>query len=231
MNRTLNVIRLQLVNKMTYIWIPLIILFGALGITLAIYALVTSNGGTAIMYSGGAQAPLWYFTVVGVQALTLSFPFSQAMSVTRREFYLGTILTAALTAGILSTILVIGGLIELATNGYGINGHFFYIEWMWGAGWWAAWLNYFAIAMFMFVIGFWAATIYKRWGSIAVTLVLVGLGVLFVASLWLVTRLDAWGRVAGWFGDQGPLGLTLWGMLVIAVLAGTSFLTLRRAIP
>ena len=84
MNRTLNVVRLQLVNRMTYIWIPLIILFGALAITLAIYAMVTSGGGTVMMFSGGAQAPLWYFMVVGIQALTLTFPFSQAMSVTRR---------------------------------------------------------------------------------------------------------------------------------------------------
>lgn len=231
MSRTVNVVRLQLVNRMTYIWIPLIILFGALGITLAIYALVTSGGGSATMYSGGAQAPLWYFLIVGVQALTLTFPFSQAMSVTRKEFFLGTLLTAALTAGILSSILIVGGLFEQATNGYGIGGYFFYIQWMWAPGWWAAWLAYFAIAMFMFVIGFWAATIYKRWGSIAVTLALIGLGVLLVAALWLIGRLDAWSRVAEWFASQGTVGLTLWGILVVAVLAGSSFLTLRRAIP
>ncbi len=231
MNRTLNVVRLQLVNRMTYIWIPLIILFGALAITLAIYAMVTSGGGTVMMFSGGAQAPLWYFMVVGIQALTLTFPFSQAMSVTRREFFLGTLLTAALTASILSTIFVVGGLIERATNGYGVNGYFFVIPWLWAPGWWAAWLGYFAIAMFMFVIGFWAATIYKRWGSLAITLVLIGLGVLFVGALWLIGRLDAWAAVGGWFSTQGTVGLILWGVLVTAVLAATSFLTLRRAIP
>jgi hypothetical protein len=232
MSRSLNVVRLQLTNRMTYIWIPLIILFGSLAITLAIYALIVGGGGdSATMFSGGAQAPLWYFMVVGIQALTLSFPFSQAMSVTRREFFLGTLLTAALTAGILSTIFIVGGVLEQATGGYGIGGYFFYVPWLWDAGWWAAWIGYFAIAMFMFVIGFWAATIYKRWGSLALTLVLVGVGVLFVAALWLAGRLNAWSAVFAWFAGQGSLGLTLWGILLIAILAATSFLTLRRATP
>ncbi|MET0780614.1 MAG: hypothetical protein ABWY26_05740 [Microbacterium sp.] len=231
MNRTLNVVRLQLVNKMTYIWIPLIVLAGAWVLTLGIYAMLTSNGVPGPFYGGGSQAPLWYFLVVGIQALTLTFPFSQAMSVTRREFYLGTLLTAALTAAILSTVFLVGGLIENATGGYGMNGYFFRIDWMLAPGVWAAWLTYFAIAMLMFVVGFWAATIYKRWGTLAITLVLVGLGALLVGAMWLVGRLDAWGRVFEWFAAQGSLGLTLWGILVIAVLAGSSFLTLRRAVP
>ena len=231
MNRTLNVVRLQLVNKQTYIWVPLLVLFGALALTLAVYALIRSGGASGPMYGGGAQAPLWYFLVVGVQALTLSFPFSQAMSVTRREFYLGTLLTAVLTAAILASIFVVGGFIEIATGGYGMNGYFFYVQWLWEAGWGAAWLGYFVIAMLMFVAGFWAATIYKRWGSVILTIVLVGIGVIFVGLLWLIGRMNAWAQVFAWFGQQGAVGMTLWGVLLGAVLAGISFLTLRRAIP
>lgn len=231
MNRTLNVVRLQLVNKQTYIWVPLLVLFGALALTLAVYALIRSGGASGPMYGGGAQAPLWYFLVVGVQALTLSFPFSQAMSVTRREFYLGTLLTAVMTAAILASIFVVGGFIEVATGGYGMEGYFFYVDWLWAAGWWVAWLGYFTIAMLMFVAGFWAATIYKRWGSVVLTIVLVGVGVVLVGIMWLIGRMDAWAQVFAWFGQQGPVGLTAWGLLLGAVLAAISFLTLRRAIP
>ena len=231
MNRTVNVVRLQLVNKQTYIWVPLLVLFGALALTLAVSGLIRSGGAAGPMYGGGAQAPLWYFLVVGVQALTLSFPFSQAMSVTRREFYLGTLLTAVMTAAILASIFLVGGFIEIATDGYGMNGYFFSVEWLWDAGWGAAWLGYFTIAMLMFVTGFWAATIYKRWGSLILTVVLVGIGVIFVGLLWLIIRMDWWSQVFGWIGQQGAVGMTLWGLLLGAVLAGISFLTLRRAIP
>ena len=231
MNRTLNVVRMQLINRATYIWIPLMVLGGALVISILVWAVLVGSGVRADFIGGGAQAPLWYFLVVGVQALTLTFPFSQAMSVTRRDFYLGTLLTAALTAGLLSVVFVVGGLIEIATDGWGLNGYFFSIPWLWESGPAVAWLFYFVVAMLFFVIGFWAATIYKRFGSVWLTTVLVGVGLLFVGLLWLIGRLEAWGRVFEWFATQGALGLTLWGLLLTALLAASSFLTLRRAVP
>ncbi len=85
--------------------------------------------------------------------------------------------------------------------------------------------------MFMFVIGFWAATIYKRWGALAVTLAMVGIGALLVGGLWITGRLNAWAQVFGWLQGQGTVGMTLWGILITAVLAATAFLTLRRATP
>lgn len=230
-NRTLSVVRMQLVNKQTYIWIPLMILGGAFVLALAIYAILAGSGIPGPFYGGGGQAPLWYFGIVGIQALTLTFPFSQAMSVTRREFYLGTLLTAALTSAILAGIAVIGGLIELATNGWGINGWFFAPPWMWGKGPLGAFLFNFVVAMLFFVVGFWCATIYKRFGGLWLTIVLAGVGVLLVLGLWVVGRLDAWGSVFDWFTAQGIAGLSLWGVLLGAVLAGSAFLTLRRAVP
>jgi len=231
MNRTLNVIRMQLVNRQTYLWVPVIILSGSLVISLAIYGIIAGAGVTEPIYGGGAQAPLWYFAVVGAQALTLTFPFSQAMSVTRREFYLGTLLTAGATAALLAIIFVAGGLIEQATNGWGMNGYFFYLPWIWEAGPAAAGLFFFALASMFFVVGFWGATIFKRFGATVLTIVILGIGLLLVGLLWLVGRLDAWMQVFAWIGDQGALGLTLWGLLLIAVLAGTSYLTLRRTVP
>ncbi len=49
--------------------------------------------------------------------------------------------------------------------------------------------------------------------------------------MWLIGRMNAWGQVFTWIGQQGPAGLTAWGLLLGAVLAAISFLTLRRAIP
>jgi hypothetical protein len=228
MSRTLNVVRMQFVNKLTYIWVPLLVLGGSLVITLLIFSMLPVEGPK---YGGGSQAPLWYFLVVGIQSLTLTFPFSQAMSVTRREFYLGTLLAAAVTSVMLSAIFLVGGLVEQATNGWGMNGYFFYLDWIWASGPLSAFVVYFVIAMLFFIVGFWTATIYKRFGPLWLTIVLVALGLVFVGLLWLVGRLDAWEEVFVWFGQQTALGLSLWGILVGAVLAALSFLTLRRAIP
>lgn len=231
MNRTVSVVRMQLINRQTYIWVPLLVLGGSFLITLAIYAILINAGVDEAMYGGGAQAPLWYFGVVGIQALTLTFPFSQAMSVTRREFYLGTLLTAAMAGGALALIFVVGGLLERATGGFGLNGYFFYLPWIWEAGALGAGIFYFTITMLFFVAGFWAATIYKRFGSVALTTVLVGIAALLVLALFLVGQAQAWAQMFTWFAEQGALGLAAWGMLLVVVLAGISYLTLRRAVP
>jgi hypothetical protein len=232
MSRTLRVIQMQLVNRQTFIWIPLIILGGSLAITLAIYAILHSSAGVEVnMYGGGAQAPLWYFMIVGVYSLTLSFPFSQAMSVTRREFYLGTLLTAGLTALIMAIVFVLGGLLEGATGGWGVNGYFFRLDWIWEPGPVAAGLFFFVVAMFFFVIGFWGATIYKRFGPMGLTIALVGIGVVLLGILWLIGQARAWAEVFGWFATQGSLNLTLWALLLTAILAVSAFPMFRRLVP
>jgi len=228
MNRTLNVVRMQLVNKATYIWVPLLILTGAFVLSLAVFALIPTD---AVKVGGGTQAPLWYFLFVGVQALTFTFPFSQAMSVTRREFFFGTYLTAAITAAILSLVFLVGGLIELATNGWGMNGWFFYLDWVWAAGPAAALLFYFVIAMLFFAIGFWAATLYKRFGTFWLTATLVGIGAILIGLLWLVGLANAWAEVFTWFASIGATGFAIGAIVLIAVLATASFIPLRRATP
>lgn len=232
MNRTLRVVRMQLVNRQTFIWLPLLILGGAFFVTLAVYGIIYSaTGGTDGMYGGGAQAPLWYFLFVGVYALTLSFPFSLAMSVTRREFYLGTLLTAALTSLGMAIVFVIGGLIEDATGGWGMRGYFFRLDWLWEAGPAVAGLFYFVLAMFFFVIGFWGTTLYKRFGPMGLSILLIGVAAVLLGVIWLLTATGSW--VAAWEAvvAAGPLGLTLWLAALTAAMALTAFPMFRRLVP
>lgn len=228
MSRTLNVVRMQFVNKETYIWVPLLVLGGAFILSVAIFALIPWDG---VKVGGGSQAPLWYFLVVGAQALTKTFPFSQAMSVSRREFFVGTLLAACTTSAILSIVYVLGGFVEQWTKGWGVNGYFFYNEWFWEHGPFAVLVIFFVIAMLFFINGFWFATIFKRFGTLWLTVMLVGLGVVLVGAVFLITRLNVWEPVITWIATQGALSLSLWGILLGVVLAGASFLTLRRAVP
>jgi hypothetical protein len=231
MNRTLKVVRLQLINRQTFIWLPLIILFGAFALSLLVYGIVQAAGADGVKISGGAQAPLWYFGVIGAQALTRTFPFSQALSVTRREFFTGTLLTAGITAVVLSVVFVAGGLLEQATDGWGMNGYFVYMPWLWEAGPFAAGVIFFAVAMFFFVMGFWGATIFKRFGALVTTVTLVGAGLLLVAIIGIVTLTRSWPTVIESGAALGAFGIALWGLVLIAALASSSFLTLRRATP
>lgn len=228
MSRTLNVIRLQLINKQTFIWVPLIVLGGAVLVSVLIYAMIP---GTEPKYGGAGQAPLWVFFAVGLSAMTMTFPFSQAMSITRREFFVGTMATAILGSAFMGVLFLIGGGIEMLSNGWGVNGYVFYLPWLWEAGPLGAFLVYFTLALFFFVVGFTGATIYKSWGPVVTTVASVAPALVLLGIAYLITRLELWGQV--WIGilDLGALGLALWGLVVVAVLAGISFLAFRRAKP
>lgn len=228
MRRTFNVVRLQLINKGTFVWYPLIILAGAVVVSVLIYAMIPVD---TPKYGGGGQAPLWYFFAVGMSAMTLTFPFSQAMSITRREFFFGTMLTAVLGSALMGILFLIGGGIEVATNGYGVNGYVFYLPWLWDAGPLGAFVVFFTLALFFFVLGFTGATIYKSWGQLVLLIVSIGLGLLLVGLVFLATRLDLWNHVGATIMDLGAVGLALWGLVLTAIFTGVSFLAFRRTIP
>lgn len=230
MNRVLTVARMQLINKQTFVWVPLMIIGAAFALSWLIFAIIRIPEGVS-GFNGAAQAPLWYFAVIGVQSLTLTFPFSQALSVTRRTFFLGTTLVAVASGAIVATVYVALAPLERATNGWGVSSDMFNVIWVTDGPWYHAWVFFFALTMIFFLAGFWAATIYKRWGSSVLIAVLIGVGLLLVGALALVAWQDWWANLGGWFVAQSPFSLGGWMLAFAVLLAGTSYLTLRRATP
>jgi len=225
-SRTWNVVRLQLINAQSFVWVPLLILGGALVICLIIFAMIPTD---EPKFTGAVQSPMWYFFALGLQAMTLTFPFSQAMSVTRREFYLGTLIVGVIGSAMVATLIIAVSAIEVLTDGWGMNGWFAYLDWVFDPGWPAAWLTYFTATMFLYTVGFWAATVWKRWGTLVITVVMIGIALLVVIAAFVITRIEAWPQVIAWFAQTGTLGLTLYALGLIALMAVGSYATLRKA--
>lgn len=228
MNRTLSVTRLQFVNKTTFVWTPLIILGATFLLSVLIFALIPYDGAK---YGGGSQAPIWYFFAVGIMALSYTFPFSQALSITRREFFFGTLLAAALTSILLGVVFVLGGLLEQATAGWGVNGYFFYLDWVWRSGPLVAGLFFASMSLLLFVAGFWGSTIYRRFGALGLTLTLAALGLALVAALWVIGQLAAWATVGTWLANLSLASVIGCVLLATAAVGAIAFVTLRRATP
>lgn len=235
MNRTLAVARMQLVNKQTFVWVPLMVAGIAFVISWLIAAIVSNAIGTPLpkgsSFNGAGQAPLWYFLVIGIQSLTLTFPFSQAMSVSRRTFFLGTTAVAAGAGVVLATLYTVMRYPEEATGGWGVGSYMFNLPGIADHPWYAGWVFFFAVTVLFFVFGFWTATIYKRFGPTVTTTVLSGMGLVIVGLVALVTWQRWWPAVGEWFAGQTPLTLGGWILLLCVVLGGSSYLTLRRATP
>ncbi|MCC9173174.1 hypothetical protein [Arthrobacter sp. zg-Y179] len=229
MNRAVAVARMQLTNKWIYLWIPLIILAASTLISLAIFAMIPGDASNII--SGSGQAVMWYFFALGIQAMTLLFPFSQALSVSRRAFYLGTIGLFSLVALALAVLYWVLGLVEQATDGWGMKGAIFAIPWIAEGAWYAQILFYFAVTVLLFLLGFWSSTIYKRWRTVGLTAALVGAAAVLLGVIALITWREAWPSVGAWIVELTPLSLAGWVLAAGALLALTSYATLRRAVP
>ncbi|MGQ3385187.1 hypothetical protein [Glutamicibacter sp. TV12E] len=229
MNRTIKVARMQLINKATFIGIPLMILVSAFLFTLAIWWLVRRNGGDGVLYGGGAQAPMWYFLALGIQALTMTFPFSLGMSISRRTFYVGTVALFSACALALSVFYYLMGLIETATGGWGMDGRFFAMQWIADNSWFIQIMFYFVLMVLLFMIGFLIATIYMRWRQAGMVVFFTALGLLTLGVIAIFTFTEFWGQFWDWALTWTAAGVTLWGGAAAVLLATGSYVTLRKA--
>lgn len=229
MSRIMKVARMQLINKWTFIGIPLIVLAGSFLFTLAVWYLVRRGGGEGTLYGGGAQAPMWYFLALGIQALTLTFPFAMAMSVSRRSFYLGTLALFGGCAMVLAVFYYLMGLLEEATGGWGVDGRFFALQWIAENNWLTEILFYFMLTVLLFMVGFYAATLYMRWRTTGVLVFTIGLGLALLGTVALITLTESWPEVGRWLAGWTAAGVTALGAGLAVLLAGSSYLTLRKA--
>jgi hypothetical protein len=229
-SRLMKVVKLQYINRWTFVWTPLMVFCAAWVISLAVLAMVrrVEDGTVDGQVTGGTQAPLWYLLAVGIMSMTTTFPFSQALSITRREFFTGTLLAAVFSVGGLALVFVLLGWVEQLTDGYGMQAYFGYLGWLWEAGPLAAWLTYFTIGMFFFIVGFWGGTIFKRYGSVALTCTLIGIAVVLLGIVALVTLTESWPDVSRVILDLGSVGVTAVGLVLTVLLGLGAYLTLRK---
>lgn len=221
---------MQLINKWTFLGLPAVILISSFGLTLAIWAMIPDTG-TGPMYSGAGQAVMWYFFALGLQAMSLTFPFSQGLSVSRRNFFLGTVGLFAVVAAGVAVLYVVMGYLETATDGWGLGGQMFALAWIAERAWFVQVFFYFVLMMFLFLLGFWFATVYKRWQATGAVVMSLSLSVLLLGGLALITLRDWWPAVGAWIVTLTPLSLGAVVLALVLLLGAGAYLTLRRATP
>ena len=239
MTRIWNVARLHLVNRMTYLWLPWIILGSAFAVSLSIWAIIRSTGVTdgvdgtsnTPQISGALLSILVYLMVAAVMAINLTFPFALGFSVTRRDFYLGTALTFVLISAINAVPLTILGAIEQATNGWGLRGLLFTAPWMGGGNAIEHWLGYFALQLFFCFVGAAIATIYMRWRVNGMVIFWIAGSVVLVGVFAYIAYTNSWAAIGSWLIATGTTGAIAWSLLVTALAGLAGFAVLRRATP
>jgi hypothetical protein len=238
--RILNVVRLHLVNKMTTIYVPWMIMAFIFLVNYAIWWILLANldpadmadASEGIQFSGASAYIFVYMLVVAVQAINLTFPFAQGYSVTRRDFYLGSALTFMILSAGYSIVMTLLGLIECATNGWGIGGSMFATVYF-GSGDNVLESFYitFLLFLFFFFVGTATATVYVRWRANGMLVFFACLVLVILGLVALATFTGSWPAVGAWFVASGAVGVVTWMLVPTALAALVGFLILRRATP
>jgi hypothetical protein len=238
--RILSIARLHFVNRLQIIYLPLMILGFILLINIAIWAIVLSSIPSA---SGRIQAQhgfsntgavfflFVYALVIAVQAMSRTFAFSLGFGVTRRDFYLGSVVAFVLLAAGFSLVLTVLSIVEKATNGWGLGGRMFVPNYFDAASSGRQFLAYFLTMLFCLFVGAAVASVFVRWKTTGIVAFFALLTVVIVAAIGLLTLNHGWPAFGAWLSHAGVIGLTLWSLIPSAIAAVAGFFILRRATP
>jgi hypothetical protein len=235
-DRVFSVVKLQLANPWTAIVTPWMILGIIFLANVLIWVIInaTSSGKDledarqGLSYSGASFYIFVYMLVMAIQMFSITFRFALGLGVTRRDYWLGTALTFVIVAAMFAIGITILGVIERATNGWGLGGRMFSPVYF-GEEWWQRLLAIFFGLLFFLFFGSLCAAVYVRWKATGMIVLFGGLGLLIVAGVAWFSFTHTWNSFGDVFAGATALSITSW-LLIPAVIAGTaSFFVLRRA--
>ncbi|HEY4152773.1 MAG TPA: ABC transporter permease [Pseudolysinimonas sp.] len=236
--RILNVVRLHLGNPYTTIVLPWIILGIILAINLVIWALIAigthgqdaADASKGFSYSGSSFYIAVYMMIVAVQAVSITFPFALSYGATRRDYWLGTSLTFVLLSAMYAIGFTILGVIERATNGWGLGGRMFTPIYF-GDTWLQRLLICFFGLLFFFFVGSSLAAVWVRWKATGMVVFFTTVAALLLGGIAWLTLSNSW--IGFWtaLAAAGPLGIASWLLVPAAIGAVVGYFILRRATP
>ncbi|TKJ30743.1 hypothetical protein [Blastococcus sp. CCUG 61487] len=230
MTRVLQAARLHLVHPVVILGIPWLVVAISFAINLAVFHLTPA--GEEEGFSGGVLALYVTVLVVFVQAVTQLLPFAMGVSISRRTFFLGTALVAAVQALLYGIVISALVAIENATDGWG-TGLNYWAPGIFEADGAVAQVFYSGVPMLAFMcVGIGMGVVHQRWGQAGTWGLIIGSLVVFGGLAILITWLEAWGDVADWFTDQSAVTLAV-GLPVAVALAAAlaAFPGIRRVVP
>jgi hypothetical protein len=226
MNTLVKVARYHLVSRVPFLLIPCGWLAFIFLVNLAIFRIINPPAYGA--HTGALAAIFVIFLALGVQSVVQSLPFGFALGVSRRSYYLGTVLLVVGLAAIYGLAITVLQEIERATGGWGLHLTFFRVGFILDGHWYLTWLTAFVGLVLMFVYGMWFGLVYRRW-NFAGLMVFIGAQVTVLLAVALsVTWAHVWHGFGHFFTSLSAIGLTgVLAALALVLIAG-GFGTIRR---
>ncbi|MBB5851946.1 ABC transporter permease [Amycolatopsis umgeniensis] len=226
MNTLVKVARYHLVDRLQFLVLPVGVTLFAFGVNLTIFAVIPEK--PEENYSGGLFTLFVFMLVCGALSMTKSLPFGLALGVSRRSYYLGTILLVTGLAAIYAVGIVVFQAIEEATGGWGLGLNYFRVPWLLDGPWYLTLLTSFVFLTLMFVYGMWYGLIYRRASVLGVVLFAAAQVLVLLAGVLLLSWTDSWSKLGTFFSTVTVAGLTGVLAVLVGVAAAGGFATMRR---
>lgn len=227
--------KLQFAVPSALVWVPLLVFAAAwvIAIIIGVWIDAVADGGTDTIYTGAAQAPLWALAGTAAYAASHTFPFSMALSYSRRVFVIGVFLAFGLVSLAFGAAFALGAGIERLTGGFGVEVYVFDLPYLTqgaggvvSAGALAA-----GLCLFLMMFGFFWAILYRRVSITMLWVVIIGLVIVLLGAAMLVTQNSGWATVWQWFLEQSALSLAGWMVLPVIGITAVNYAVIRRATP
>jgi hypothetical protein len=224
MSTWIKVARYQMVQRFNYVTLPWAALAFMFAVQWAVIAILGMHGSRLT----GLVSIYAVFFIVGVGNVARLLPFGMALGLSRRSYYLGTVLLALAFSAIDGLLLAGLQEMERATGGWGLDEFFFRVQYILDGPWYLTWLTSLVALTLTFVYGMWWGLVYMRWQRMGVRVfVLAQIAALLAVGL-TADRFAAWPKIGQFFGDLTAPGLTGVLAAVAAVLLVGGYATIRR---
>ena len=227
MNTLVNVGRYHLVDRITWLALPWGIMAFSFLVNIGVaLAVPTVPDG---IYTGGLVSLYVFMLICGSLSMTRSLPFGLMMGISRRTYYAGTallVLTLGVVYGLGLTLLQ---LVERATNGWGLNLHYFRVPWILNGPWYETWLTSFVLLVAFVLYGMWYGLVFRRWSVPGLVAFIAAQILVALLAVIAVSATGSWSGVGHFFTTVTALAVT--GVLALVALAmGFGGLTTLRRV-
>jgi len=221
-----NVARYHLVDRITYVALPWGIMTLSFLVNLVIAAQVAPDVNSH--YTGGLLSIYVFLLICGAISMTRSLPFALMLGVSRRSYYLGTALLVVALGGVYGFALAVLQVIERASDGWGVDMHFFRIPGILDGPWYVTWLTSFVLLVLFFLYGMWYGLVYRRWSLPGLVAFIAAQILVVLAVVVAISMTDSWPAFADFF-SSGTASVLTAVLAVISLAMGVGgFATLRK---
>lgn len=230
------VFRLQFAVRYSFIWLPMFIFALAWVLGIGIGLFIDSQmpdripAEDPIFSTGASQATIWYLAFMAAYTASHTFPFSLALSYSRRVYLMGTYLAFLVVAAGYGIAAMLAYYIERITDGFGREVYVFGAPSFENLGGGLG-IGTFAVVVVLFFMcfGFFWAILYRRTTIPILWTVIIGVIVALLGAIVVITLNDWWFNIGLWLNDQTAFTLAAWGFLAVILLGAVNYLLIRKA--